>query len=297
MSLIFSRNGEEVTLKAPTKEVKGVIQSRIEEGRKLLQIQILNESQLKEALQERDKWHYKNTVLIEKYFTGKAILHDYDPQVGAVIRNRTFGEKLSEYVNETLEWISNLELIIELLDVLEEESEDAPPIPVELPEPQPKLQEKQTGKVFLVHGHDIGAKETVARFLEKIGIETIILAEKVNGGSITIVEKFIREAEGVNFAVVLFTPDDVGGLNESEEKKTEVRERARQNVILELGYFLAKVGRENVVVLKKGDIEIPTDYSGVIYIPFDEHDGWHLKLAGELQKANIAFDASKLLPS
>src|SRR6516165_635262 len=93
--------------------------------------------------------------------------------------------------------------------------------------------DKDRAKVFVVHGHDEGAREGVARFLEKIGLTAIVLAEQPNRGR-TIIEKFVDCAREVGFAVVVLTPDDLGGVATDEAQKS----RARQNVIFELGYFV-----------------------------------------------------------
>lgn len=150
-----------------------------------------------------------------------------------------------------------------------------------------------TRDVFLVHGHDNGLRETVARFLESLGLKPIILHEPANQGR-TIIEKFVDHAD-VAYAVVLLTPDDKG---ESVHKGTSLEAlnfRARQNVVLELGYFLGKLGRSKVCALVKGDIEKPSDYSGVLYVPYDEPGSWRLKLARELKAAGLDVAADKLL--
>jgi predicted nucleotide-binding protein len=140
-------------------------------------------------------------------------------------------------------------------------------------------------KVFVVHGHDNEAKEMVARFIEKLGLEAIILHEQPNGGR-TIIEKFEVNSKGVAFAVVLLTPDDenfdrAGGV---------VSSRARQNVILELGYFIGRLTRTRVVALHKGDVEIPSDFQGVLYVPMDDAGAWKTKLAQEFIEAKIRID-------
>jgi predicted nucleotide-binding protein len=143
--------------------------------------------------------------------------------------------------------------------------------------------------VFLVHGHDNEVKEQVARFLEKIGLNPVILHEKVNSG-LTIIEKFEKYAEA-SYAIVLITPDDLA----SSIKNPEVKSlRARQNVILELGYFLAKLGRKNVCAMIKGNVERPSDYDGILYIAYDSEGGWKLLLVKELKEAGLDFDSNKL---
>lgn len=151
---------------------------------------------------------------------------------------------------------------------------------------QPQLTLPTTNKVFIVHGHDGEARETVARFLEKMGFQAIILHEQANQGR-TVIEKV--EANGdVGFAVVLLTPDDVGCA-----KGGEPEPRARQNVLLELGYFIGRLGRAKVCALKRGELEIPSDFAGVVWEKMDNNSGWKLALARELKAAGHDVDLNK----
>ena len=143
-------------------------------------------------------------------------------------------------------------------------------------------------KVFIVHGHDDAALQTLARFLEKLGLEAIILMEQPNKGR-TIIEKFEDSAGEVGFAVVLMTPDDVGGAVGQDQVV-----RARQNVLFELGFFSGKLGRGRVCLLRKGQVEIPSDLFGVIYTDMDDAGGWRHKLVAELKAAKLEFNANKL---
>jgi predicted nucleotide-binding protein len=140
-------------------------------------------------------------------------------------------------------------------------------------------------KVFIVHGHG-EHKETVAHFIENIGLQPIILSEQPNR-SRTIIENFETYSD-VDFAIVLYTPDDTGGIKTSPYN--ELKPRARQNVVFEHGYFTAKLGRENVIVLLKDDtekikLEMPGDNDGIIYVPFDEHGGWKEKIKQALRQS------------
>lgn len=142
--------------------------------------------------------------------------------------------------------------------------------------------------MFIVHGHDDGARESVARFLEKIGFEPIILHEQANQGR-TVIEKV--EAHGdVGFAVVLLTPDDEGS-----KRGGAIEYRPRQNVLLELGYFMGRLGRERVCALKKNDLEIPSDFAGVVWEDMDTSGGWKLSLARELQAVGHHVDWNKAM--
>jgi predicted nucleotide-binding protein len=71
--------------------------------------------------------------------------------------------------------------------------------------------------------------------------------------------------------------------------------RARQNVILELGYFLGRLGRSRVCALYVEGLEIPSDYSGVLYVKLDGDGGWRLNLAKELKAAGLPVDMNKAL--
>jgi len=153
----------------------------------------------------------------------------------------------------------------------------------------PAAAQGRSRKVFVVHGHDRAVKEGLARFLEKIELEAIILHEQPDQGR-TIIEKFEECASQVGFAVVLLTPDDLG----AAKGETAQRARARQNVIFELGYFAGKLGRGKTCLLRQGNVEIPSDLYGVIYTDLDENDGWKMKLVRELKAAGLAFDANKV---
>jgi len=154
---------------------------------------------------------------------------------------------------------------------------------------EPRVRRPASNKVFIVHGHDDAALQGLARFLEKLGLDAIILMEQPDQGR-TIIEKFEDSAADVGFAVVLLTPDDLGGLASAEDQ----RARARQNVIFELGYFAGQLGRGRVCLLRKGDVEIPSDLFGVIYTAMDSAEGWKSKLIRELKAAGLDFDAGKL---
>jgi predicted nucleotide-binding protein len=158
-------------------------------------------------------------------------------------------------------------------------------------EPNAKGSKPVANSVFLVHDHDEATKEKVARFLEKVGMDVIILHEKVNQG-MTIIEKFEEYAAQAGFAIVLFTPDDLGFPLGAEDRK---QPRARQNVVLEMGYFVGGLGRERVCVLYKGGVELPSDILGVVYHVIDDAEGWKLAVAKELKAAGYSIDLNKIV--
>lgn len=147
--------------------------------------------------------------------------------------------------------------------------------------------------VFIVHGHDDAMKEAVARMIEKLGLTAIVLHEKPNQGK-TIIEKFTEYAD-VGFAIVLLSPDDVAtSKHDPVEKKSY---RARQNAIFELGFFIGRLGRERVISLYRqtDGFELPSDYSGVVFIPFDDYNRWKFDIIRELKASGYKLDANKLL--
>ena len=144
--------------------------------------------------------------------------------------------------------------------------------------------------IFIVHGSDHGARDAVARFLERLDLSPIILDEEASKGR-TIYQKFFDHSTVV-YAVVLFTPDDVGG---PADESASMRPRPRQNVVYELGFFSAKLGHRNVCVLYSDGVEIPSDLSGVIYIPLDNSGAWNLRLAKEMKGAGIEIDMNQVI--
>lgn len=143
-------------------------------------------------------------------------------------------------------------------------------------------------KVFIVHGRDEAAKQEVSRFIEKLGLEAIILHENASLG-MTIIEKIEHYSNDVDFALILYTACDHGrGIHEST---IPPKDRARQNVVFEHGYLMAKLGRENVCPLVKGNIETPNDMSGVVYVDLDNFGGWKNTVAKELKSCGYSINS------
>jgi predicted nucleotide-binding protein len=158
-------------------------------------------------------------------------------------------------------------------------------------EPQSAGHKALTNDVFVVHGHDDLMKQHVARTLTELGLNPVILGEQPNKGR-TLIEKFEANTD-VSFAVILLSPDDTGNI--AKRGRSGAKFRARQNVILELGYFIAALGRGNVCALKRGDIELPSDILNVSYTPYDDKGHWRLELVRELRAAGYNVDANRLM--
>jgi predicted nucleotide-binding protein len=165
---------------------------------------------------------------------------------------------------------------------------------IELNEPAsptvPTAGHSRSRKVFIVHGHDDALKQAVARFLERLDLESIILDERPNQGR-TIFQKFSDHSE-VAFAIILLTADDIGGKRDAHPEK--LSPRARQNVILEFGYFLGKFGPAAVCALYQRGVELPSDVSGMLYIPVGDGIDWMLRVATELKAAGIDVDMNRI---
>lgn len=135
-------------------------------------------------------------------------------------------------------------------------------------------------KIFIVHGRNNEVKQEVSRLVERQGIDAIVLHEQASAG-MTIIEKIEHYSSDADFAIVLYTACDLG--RGAHETKSQPKNRARQNVVFEHGYLMAKLGRENVCALVQGDIEIPNDISGVVYVALDSSGEWKLEVLKELK--------------
>ncbi|MCX5723331.1 MAG: nucleotide-binding protein [Nitrospirae bacterium] len=140
---------------------------------------------------------------------------------------------------------------------------------------------RSPNRVFVVHGQNDTARSAVLLFLSKVGLIGIVLHEQPNMGR-HLLTKFIEEAELVTFAIVLMTDDDMGSL-----KGHKLAPRARQNVILELGYFISHLGQERVCALITPGLETPSDFDGIVYIRMDADARWETELRRELLAAGM----------
>jgi predicted nucleotide-binding protein len=153
-----------------------------------------------------------------------------------------------------------------------------------------KRSRERGSAAFLVHGRDDGAGRSVAQFLDEIALDVIVMHEETEGG-LRIVEKFERYAN-VPFAVIVVTGDDLGRPKDAPEE--DAKPRAIQDVIIEMGYFVGKLGRSNVFVLLEDGIEAPSNYLGVRPIPFSSGGSWRASLARELTNAGARIDLRAL---
>lgn len=152
--------------------------------------------------------------------------------------------------------------------------------------------EPNNRKIFVVYGHDKIARTQLEALLRRWDLEPIILDQQVSGGQ-TIIEKLEDYGSDVGYAIVLATPDDDG----KAKSEAVYKSRVRQNVVLELGMFLAQLGRERVAILLKeaADFEKPSDIQGLVYIPFQNRvDEVALSLIRELSRQGYKIDTTRI---
>lgn len=236
--------------------------------------------------EERQIWSDYTRELLKAIFTTPEIPDEFATGFGGWdVDPRRF---LQNEVRATEALLVRLRSIHSRVDLFEE----GPNLSrIAIPESSAAAQETPpaTREIFVVHGRDEAVKQTIARYLEKLELHPIILHEQADKGR-TIIQKF-EDHSYVGFAIVLLTPDDEGSLKGSGGLKP----RARQNVILELGYFIGKLGRARVCALKSDCVEEPSDLHGVLYVPFDAGGAWRLTLARELKAAGIEIDMNRAL--
>lgn len=270
-------------LRVPRTQAAASIQARITEGRDLRERPITGEEELKGAREAYYNWDDFNDALLLRLFDSEAEQKAYagSPSAFFIGGDPPLGAKIKDYRDDVHEKLRRLESLLAKLPVIEEVPAGSP------------TSARDAGAanrhVFIVHGRDNELRQSVARFIEHLDLTAIILGEQPGMG-LTIIEKFERNAADVGYAVVLLSPDDVGKLDGSANDE---QKRARQNVLFELGYFVGKLGRGKVCLLKRGDLEMPSDLAGVEYVSFDEMGAWHLTVAREMKAAKLDVDLNK----
>jgi predicted nucleotide-binding protein len=273
---------QEPVLRVTRSQLDREIQQRLELGQQLLDRQVPTMEAVNELRRDFYTWDEFNQQLLESRFSTARVAGEY--AIVAYISGGGRGtpqQELERVHSDITRQRRKLESVRQRLplytsEVQEDEVESSP-----AGSPQGK-------KVFVVHGHDGDVKYQVVEFLEKItGERPIVLHEQPDSGR-TIIEKFEDHASDAGFAVVLLTADDLGRAKE----ETTLSPRARQNVVLELGFFIGRLGRSRVVALHEAGVELPSDLSGVLYKPLAGN--WHTALAGELRVAGIEVDLGRL---
>jgi predicted nucleotide-binding protein len=140
-------------------------------------------------------------------------------------------------------------------------------------------------RIFIVHGHDTALVDLVRTTISGYGLRPIVLAQQSDGLGVSILRHLEQHAALVEAAVVLLTGDDVGA--QRGKRRSGLKPRARQNVVLELGFFLAKLGASNVIPLYQDGVELPSDYGGIIWEELRSDGSWRQRLEEKLRSIGI----------
>lgn len=273
-------------------EARENIQARIEKGQQLRDQPLDSEEELDTVGKEAINWSKFNTDLLIRLFDNLSLKDEYVSLSyyrfsDLEIESRgvmgwgipDFDDHIDFYKKNMTDSIYSLQGIRDRLELFEE------------PDPPERV---FGDKIFIVHGHDEGAKHKIARFIADLGLTETILDEQPGEGQ-TMIDKFEEHADEAGFAIILLTGDDIGA---PKDQKENLKPRARQNVILELGYFIALLGRKRVCVLYEKDVELPSDIYGLSYlsyVPMSNDEGWKLKLAREMKNIGLPIKPENLL--
>lgn len=282
-------------LKQPTLLVVGkdyfkdVLANRIQIAEEILNRQIQTRPQLEEAKQNYYDWDDYNSELLKQSFNNEYNEYktDYDRVnqfFGLVVGGNRQRDELKEFKDKVQNKINNLKQLVAKIELIKSEVPDKV-----VSNSTTSSEDISNNNVFIVHGHNNEVKINVARTLEKLGLNPIILHEQANSGK-TIIEKF-EEHSNVGFAIILLTDDDLG----KAKKDENLNPRARQNVILELGYFIGKLGRNKVCPLYTKGVELLSDLYGLLYLEIDSSEYWKISLAKELKTVGYDIDVNKII--
>lgn len=263
--------------------LKEELNKRIAIGQEIFSRNIQTNRQFEQAKQDFYDWEDLNSELLKQSFNNpnNEYKQSYDNANQSFIYvSKSPAEELEEFIEDVKNKVNNLRQLVTKLSLIKTEIKE---------HTNSKTASLDSNRVFIVHGHNNEIKVNVARTVEKLGLEAVILHEQANSGK-TIIEKF-EEHSDVAYAIVLLTDDDLG----KSRKDDNLNSRARQNVILELGYFIGKLSRNKVCPLYVPDVELPTDLLGLLYIELDAEESWKFKLAKELKASGLDIDVNKIL--
>jgi predicted nucleotide-binding protein len=274
---------EPTKLIVPHAEAAEKLAARIQKGKELRDRPIAAPDLLEQSRNEFYRWTAYNYELLLQIFNTSSVAVEY--------RGPSIGRPSSDYFDQELAWYrDDVDYRVQSLESIAERLELFPLATGVTQRPTTQASSRETRKVFIVHGHDHSSREAVARFVDRLDLEAVILHEQPNAGR-TIIEKFEFHSD-VGFAVVLLTPDDLGATRSNSDS---LKGRARQNVIFELGFFFGRLGRDRVCALYTEGVELPSDIQGLVYILLDANGGWQLQLAKELRQAGMAVDLNRVI--
>jgi len=232
-----------------------------------------------------NRWHERNKEIYRSSFAvaNNIYFHEYESQIWSHL---VIDDIIKIYKEDIARLINQMQTDIERSDLFR----------CEAPKPVRTLSEAKTtgdakkNKVFIVHGHDSNTRNEAELLVKQLGFDPVVLFKMPNMGD-TIIEKLLRESSEAAFAIVLYTKCDEGKAVE----ETDLKPRARQNVVFEHGLMCGMLGRKNVVALVEEGVEVPGDLSGVVYITLDNAQRWHFDVAREMKASGLVVDLNKLI--
>ncbi len=255
-------------LNIPPEKADDLIEEKIVNGEALFQIKIKNIQQWKSAEKKFKDWNHENYELLKSIFKNNKVAKDYSSSGWSIGRIFVSDLKLSEKtvkllhdIQDKLDKLNSIKLSLGIFKIQDETGK-----------------RDNSRKLFFVHGTNCSTKTRVINFITELGLEPIVLQEFAAGGKTLIDE--IQTRLDIKFAIVLLTPDNVGGI-----QPDKLQFRADQNVILELGIFIGLLGRKHVCALYSGDLQLPEDYHGFEYIQIDKTDKWKEQVGKELKNS------------
>ena len=272
-------------------EFKKTLDERIAIGEKIYNRQFRTQQDFDDAKDDFSSWSDYNSELLKQSFSEQ--YNEYKKSYDSagkfsfiIIGGRTPSQEqeIEDFNRKVKSKLDKLKMLKTKTDLLKSSIPEMESIPIEA-----ITVPSDTDDVFIVHGHNDKVKIDVARTLDKLGLNPIILHEQPNSGK-TIIEKF-EKYSNVSFAIILLTDDDMGKAKEN----INLNPRARQNVVLEMGYFIGKLGRERVFILYTPGVELPSDLSGLLYTKLENNDNWKLRLVKELKAFGYDVDANRIL--
>lgn len=276
-------------LTIPKKKFAIELDERIAAGRRLLEQPVGSHEGVESVRRDFYTWNDYNKELLRKRFTTSEIAESYRHAGGVIVIGGSSSlpqliKDLHEDIDAKVRYLESVKGRLDLFD-------EVPSAAATLPRAAKTAVRADPGSIFVVHGHDDHIKEEVLRFLAQVTtLKPVVLHEEANQGR-TIIEKFEDHASDAAFAVVLVTSDDEGRARGDDDLKP----RARQNVVFELGFFFGALGRSRVAALYQAGTDLPSDMSGVLYTELDDRGAWKMELAREMNAAGLPVDLNKVL--
>ena len=244
-----------------------------------------DEAAEKDFIAKYERWHERNKEIYRSSFavSNSVYFHEYETQL---YDHLVYDDIIKIDKDDIRRLINHLQTDIERVDLMKCEVPDSK---ISSTTALSKAEVAKKKRVFVVHGHDTNVRNEVELFVRSIEYEPIILCKRADMGD-TIIEKIEREAKEVCYAIVIYTSCDLG----KDKNDTDLKPRARQNVVFEHGFMCAHLGRSHVCALLEDGVEQPGDLKGVVYKPLDAAGAWKYQIADEMKAVGLEVDKNKI---